>query len=188
MAPAIARMTDASCDPSPSWACGAILLVPLTEDQVAESGLQLRPHNILALRSDQDSISRALGRLPKRKRPQLRAEMLLETAAEQSAVVECGQCRQQIVQHKGQERVGEFCSHAASSVQETGTHEATVDCHEDRCDALLCNCQVRVEVERTFLHYRFANSASWDSALVASAPCGEAGSPELANPRRSQSP
>merc|ERR1719356_727286 len=69
---ALSRMTEARCDPSPSWANGAIILVPLTAEQVEESGIQLRPHNIVALRSDQDSIRQALGHLPKRKRPQVR--------------------------------------------------------------------------------------------------------------------
>lgn len=61
-------MKDAGCDIQPDWANGAILLIPLTEELIAQEGLCLKPHNILALKSEEFLLSRALSNLPRRKR------------------------------------------------------------------------------------------------------------------------
>ena len=49
-----ARVEGAGCQVMPEWACGAILLVPMTAEQVAEAGLALKAHNVWALESDMD--------------------------------------------------------------------------------------------------------------------------------------
>ena len=39
----IERVTKAGCEVLPDWAAGAVLLVPLTQEQVAEAGITNRP-------------------------------------------------------------------------------------------------------------------------------------------------
>ena len=49
-------MQESGCEVMPSWANGAMLLVPLTVDQGHEAQFCLRAHNIVALESDRDMI------------------------------------------------------------------------------------------------------------------------------------
>ena len=58
----------------PEWACGAILLVPMTAEQVAEAGLALKAHHVVALESDRDCVAEALQGVPCRRRPVVKAE------------------------------------------------------------------------------------------------------------------
>jgi hypothetical protein len=69
-----ARVTDAGCDITPDWACGAKLFVPCTSEQVDElelQGIELSEHHILALLSDKETIEDALKALPHSRRPRL---------------------------------------------------------------------------------------------------------------------
>ena len=56
------------------WACGAILLVPLTNTQLCEAGVQLKAHNIVVLQAELGRVEEALRSLPRRKRPMLNPE------------------------------------------------------------------------------------------------------------------
>lgn len=70
----VASVEAAGCDCSPSWAKGAILLVPATEEQICEAGINLQPHNVLILQSDVEKLKEALHGLPRRKRPRVKPE------------------------------------------------------------------------------------------------------------------
>merc|ERR1719382_309426 len=75
----IASVEAAGCECSPSWANGAILLVPATEEWICEAGIKLQPHNVLILQSDVDKLKEALLHgLPKRKRPRVKLECLAD--------------------------------------------------------------------------------------------------------------
>ena len=67
-----ARVTEAGCDMLPDWASSAVLFIPLTPGQVLEAGVELRAHNIVALKSDQELITEAVSSLPKRRRPKIK--------------------------------------------------------------------------------------------------------------------
>ena len=51
---------DAGCELEPEWADGAMLLVPLTEELVCESGIQLTHTHIVAMARDVENIRQAL--------------------------------------------------------------------------------------------------------------------------------
>jgi len=59
----------------PDWANGALLLVPCTEEGLAESGLELKPHHVIALASDVELIDEALAEFPRRRRPQCKLDL-----------------------------------------------------------------------------------------------------------------
>mmetsp|Transcript_28386 Transcript_28386/g.50489 ORF Transcript_28386/g.50489 Transcript_28386/m.50489 type:complete len:632 (+) Transcript_28386:78-1973(+) len=65
------RVKDAGCSMSPTWANGAKLFVPLTEEQVQESGKQLTNHHIVALADDVESIKGALRHIKGKDRPKI---------------------------------------------------------------------------------------------------------------------
>lgn len=72
-----AIIAEAGCEMQPSWAGGAWLLIPLTEEQVLEVGpeLQLPPFSsvhVLCLQSDEQRLRLALQAVPRRLRPKLR--------------------------------------------------------------------------------------------------------------------
>merc|ERR1719336_3037491 len=56
----LARVTTAGCEVHPAWANGALLLVPVTEEQITEAGIQLRAHNIMMLNSDVQLVEQTL--------------------------------------------------------------------------------------------------------------------------------
>merc|ERR1719482_1323026 len=61
----------------PEFAHGALILVPVTEKEVADAGLHLRPHHIVALPGDREHIVRALNEVKAanpsiQKRPKLK--------------------------------------------------------------------------------------------------------------------
>ena len=68
-------VVDAGCEVTPTWANGAVLLMPLTQMQAQEAQLELRPHHIVAFNGDKDRILAALQTLPCRSRPKIRAEV-----------------------------------------------------------------------------------------------------------------
>ena len=56
-------------DVSPSWANGAKLFVPLTEQQVRDIGVELHDWHVIAYRSDVNLLKAALKDIPCRQRP-----------------------------------------------------------------------------------------------------------------------
>merc|ERR1712032_1563761 len=81
------RVEDAGCSPFVSKV-RACLLVPLTEDQLQELGLQLQQHHVLALRSDGPAIAEALRMVPRERRPKLRDDHRAGPTKEQRPPVE----------------------------------------------------------------------------------------------------
>lgn len=57
----------------PEWANGALLLVPVTSQEIADAGIDLHAHHIVAEKGDVESINAALATIPRRhKRPKLK--------------------------------------------------------------------------------------------------------------------
>jgi len=68
------RVVEAGCELIPEWGCGAIFLVPLTQDMIIEANIdELRAHHVLALEDDVDRIRGALAEIPKRRRPKVKS-------------------------------------------------------------------------------------------------------------------
>eukprot|EP00419_Tripos_fusus_P067662 CAMPEP_0172933526 /NCGR_PEP_ID=MMETSP1075-20121228/220551_1 /TAXON_ID=2916 /ORGANISM="Ceratium fusus, Strain PA161109" /LENGTH=990 /DNA_ID=CAMNT_0013794869 /DNA_START=61 /DNA_END=3033 /DNA_ORIENTATION=+ len=65
------RVLDAGCSVSPEWALGARLLVPLTPDQLQESGVQLSDNLVVALAGDVENIKAALRQIKFKNRPKV---------------------------------------------------------------------------------------------------------------------
>merc|ERR1712046_564205 len=63
----ISRVVDAGCEVRPAWTL-AVLLVPLTQAQVDELGVELSVHHIFAHEDDKELLIRALKELPSRRR------------------------------------------------------------------------------------------------------------------------
>jgi len=61
-----AQVEDAGCEILPDWANGAVLLAPLTEVQVLEAKVELRPHHIVVAQQYQALVEQALKTIPKR--------------------------------------------------------------------------------------------------------------------------
>lgn len=59
---------EAGCEVSPTWAKGALLLVPITECQAIEADIVLKPHNIVILSEHVHLLKETLKKMPKRKR------------------------------------------------------------------------------------------------------------------------
>jgi len=154
-----ARVRDAECELFPQWANGACLLVPLTEAQVAEAGLELHAHNIIAHAGDQADITSALAEICNRQRPKVRPE---HQATNQQSATEY---------HTNAS--GLQCSQGMEPVSEQG---GEIEEFEDTAG-------VDFVVERTFISVR-QTELSEASAMASSAPCGVAGSPQPENPRR----
>jgi len=68
------KVESAGCSVQPAWANGALLLVPVTEQQIVEADINLQPHNILMLASDESTVRHTLAQLARRKRPGLKPE------------------------------------------------------------------------------------------------------------------
>jgi len=89
------QMAAAGYDITPSWACGAKLLVPIDEAMLIEAGVQLEPFHIVAYSCDIELLKQALSTMPCRQRPKLVEEQQLVSLehpsprAEQLLIVEC---------------------------------------------------------------------------------------------------
>jgi len=70
------RVRIAGCEVRPAWANGASLLIPVTQEQIAEAGIQLKAYNILMFTSDVQLVEQALRQLPRHKQPKLKLEYL----------------------------------------------------------------------------------------------------------------
>ena len=64
-----AQVEEAGCEILPEWVGGAITLVPLTEKEARDVGVQLRAHHIVIAQVHQSLIEKALVAIPKRRRP-----------------------------------------------------------------------------------------------------------------------
>jgi hypothetical protein len=70
-----AIVEDAGCEIHPSWANGAWILFPLTQEQFEEAGLQLNATHILALNRDESAVREALRAVKNfDKRPKIKVE------------------------------------------------------------------------------------------------------------------
>eukprot|EP00419_Tripos_fusus_P032667 CAMPEP_0172769094 /NCGR_PEP_ID=MMETSP1074-20121228/185984_1 /TAXON_ID=2916 /ORGANISM="Ceratium fusus, Strain PA161109" /LENGTH=474 /DNA_ID=CAMNT_0013604603 /DNA_START=1 /DNA_END=1425 /DNA_ORIENTATION=- len=74
------RVEEAGCILFPNGSNGALLLVPLTSEQVLELGLQLENYHVVALRSDKPAIDEVLRMVPHGLGPRLRDDHRAEFA------------------------------------------------------------------------------------------------------------
>ena len=63
-----AEVEEAGCEVLPDWARGAIVLVPLTEKEAMDAGVELRAHHIVIVQEYQSHVARALSSIPKKRR------------------------------------------------------------------------------------------------------------------------
>jgi len=160
------RVESAGCEVRPPWANGALLLVPVTEEQIDEADIQLKPHNIVMLNSDVELVAQALAQLPRRKRPQLKPECHAEDKPLQipTSAGYHPSCSNEIeIKHSTSSQHGGEDQQIGTWMQDVG-----------------------LIVERTFLNFRLANEVSEASTMVQSAPAAGAAPPEPAhmNPHR----
>jgi len=156
------RMESAGCELHPSWANGALLLVPVMEEQVMEAGIQLKPHNILMLSSDVELVRRALSSLPRRKRPRVMPECHADANGNlepSPADLADGTSR---VDEAGPVTLGHGAQHSAMWMEEIG-----------------------LVVERTFLGFQLDKQISEVSTPMQSEPAATGGVPPgHVNPHR----
>jgi len=159
------RVEDAGCEVMPEWACGAILLVPMTAEQVMEANLALKAHNLVGLASDRDLVGAALNN-PRRRRPQVKPEhQAYVTSAERL----------------GSEAKEEDAGPSGCRFRPGPASDDAADARMDIFEEL------GIIEERTFLHCPAAaqNFELPDkSALVQTEPSGGMGTPMRANLRR----
>lgn len=63
------RVLDAGCDLMPPWAEGAKLFLPLLQEEVAEAGVTLQHHHVVAYSTDVEILKQAFAEMPCRQRP-----------------------------------------------------------------------------------------------------------------------
>ncbi|CAK9029516.1 E3 ubiquitin-protein ligase hecd-1 [Durusdinium trenchii] len=71
-------VAEDGCEVTPEWANGAILLVPLTQEQARQARLELRSHHVVIFPGDKGRLLNALGALPCRQRPRIRGDEATE--------------------------------------------------------------------------------------------------------------
>jgi len=164
------RVTEAGCELLPAWAGGAKLLVPLTSQQILESGLDLQPYHILALRSDESLIRRALFEVKKKQRPKLKAEWgAVDIRDDPEASAESGYPPREPPSNQGHQEVP-----PSSDSRRAGAQRA--------------DSAMDLVVERTFIHFSEFYELSEASEVACSAPCSVSGGMEPTNPRRWKMP
>lgn len=148
---------EAGCDVSPSWANGALLLVPMTRGLVAEERINLKPYHIVARGCDMKAIKDALSELPARRRPMCKE-------ADETAVRISSSREQQ-------------CPHLSAVPSSS---------HAKASNSLPICEGIRVAVERTFVHVELECTESEEMVLLQSARGGSSSFQlrEIANPRR----
>ena len=65
----LSRVESAGCQVTPAWAHGALLLVPVTEQQIMEADINLQAHNILMLSSDEQLVKDTFGQASQAQAP-----------------------------------------------------------------------------------------------------------------------
>jgi len=160
LAGCIGRVESAGCEVRPAWANGALLFVPVTEEQIAEADLQLKSHNILMLTSDVQPVEQVLGDLPRRKRPVLKPEQ----------------------QPEGRPLATPMESSDGRNVN-METKPSTSHCNGDHQIGAWMHA-VGLVVERTFLNFPLEKDVSDASTIVQSAPAAGVSSSARTNPHR----
>jgi len=208
LAPCRARVAGAGCEPSPPWAGGALLLVPATEEQIADAGIQLKAHHILMLSADRDLVERALGELPCRKRPKVKPERYPEGStccagparaqglnSDEVAPLALPPAQAKEGEPTGHKSVGDGrASAAAAAAPCHGASEQVGVCSGPRAPVWQSIGGIEIQVENTFVHFPVPKDISEASSAVAeSAParlCASASrageSQQQSNPRRWQ--
>ena len=64
-----AQVECAGCEVLPAWPRGAIVLVPLTDKETTDAGVQLCTDHILIFQENQSQVARALAAIPKQRGP-----------------------------------------------------------------------------------------------------------------------
>jgi len=149
---------EAGCEVLPQW-CAAVLLVPITQETLAETGVELRAHHIVARRSDFESICQALSEMPRRQRPSLYAPPCSATVAQ-----------------KDMEDDGADEATIVSESRHPGFEDRNVEGE--------CNQQFEVEIQHTFIHISCPKDISEVSRMAESEPCTSAIGQQPVNPRR----
>jgi hypothetical protein len=161
LADCCSRVNIAGCEVRPAWASGALLLVPVTEEQIREAGIHLKAHNILMLTSDVKLVAKELSLLPRRKRPQLKPEHQAEGDVLIDPTMSSDKkCSGNI----------ELSACAAGS--------------DEHVQVGSWMCDLGLVVENTFLTFSFTKDIACASSVVWSAPAAGASSSEQTNPRQ----
>ena len=103
-----AQVEEAGCEILPDWAQGAVLLVPLTEKEAMDVGVELRAHHVVIAQTHQSHIESALAAIPKKRRPIARiadpGHVFTAAAKEKTATPatsqECCACTRVLCMHK----------------------------------------------------------------------------------------
>jgi hypothetical protein len=154
----VTRVREAGCKVSPGWAQGALLLVPMTEEQAMEAELVLSAHNIVLLSSDVQLVGKVLKEMPRRSRHG--AEVRPEHNADKSTAEMVSPDRSNFGSQSDPAR-------SSPSSSRNGSFESVL------------------VVERTFLSFPLRQfELSESSDVVKSAPADPASIREHTNPRR----
>lgn len=151
------RVESAGCSVQPTWANGALVLLPASQEQVEEAGIVLMAHNILMLDSDKVLLEDCLAQLSRRKRPQLKLQQYPGGTHANSKT--------------------EPISVAASEHGSEASHEANILPGDWIQDAGLI-------VERTFLSFPVDREISDASTIVHSAPAATQTDKKSLNPHQ----
>lgn len=184
------RVMDAGCQILPEWSSGAVLLVPLTAEQVFEAEIELRAHHILARRCDMTSIKDALSALPKRRRPKVKFE--LGSADRDDAGDGSDNPEEANVDLEGAgeevERTGPLPGMRVNGSDGPLSREGGRSSSSDALsasDGKHSPRRIELIVEKTFLNFPLPkDDTSECSRNAQSAPCGSLGHAEPPNPRR----
>ncbi|CAE8661455.1 unnamed protein product [Polarella glacialis] len=154
------RVREAGCELMPTWAGGAVLLVPLTLELYEELGLKFAPYHVLSLSSDRERLEAALRSVPVKKRPTVSSDH--RAALLQTGTGDLGGIR------------GDSGGGAGQDQQESDEQENGEDGRSEVSEAEDGRSQGRpqLEIVRTFFEFpllRDVSEAS-SSGLVRSAP------------------
>ncbi len=135
LAPALSRVEEAGCEVLPEWACGAVLLAPLTQDEASEVGLELRAHHVVVAQFEQALVESALrAGVRYKRRPHVRQEDAFGARPQQVA---------------------------SSSHSFGGDGNGSANQHSEPIED--SGADVIVEVERTFVHFPVPKAA-WQTS------------------------
>lgn len=185
LASARTRVESAGCHMRPGWANGALLLVPLTPEQLAEADdFRPRPHHLVLLDQDIENVCEALRQLPRTRkdcRPKLKPEQNPEGAPRASG----GSCGLTATMH-GDADLGDVggTSSSSGSACQRGIHVDAFDREAEMALSLHSHdlvlppeLQARLrslglKYERTFLTTLSSQGSDVRSACAKSAPPG----------------
>jgi len=171
------RVEGPGCSVRPDWAKGAMLLVPVTEQQIVEADIELKPHNVLMLQCDLQFVVEALGRLARRKRPGLKPEHYPYGKSEVVANDSMG-CHSQTNQRQGSQN---FPSPGAEA---TPLPDTDMQLQSEIQSIGSWIQESGIVVERTFLSFPVKKDVSEASTVVQSAPALGSSYGEHVNPHQ----